>query len=145
MRIQGGITAFTGWEPDEKLAGKLNNQEELNELANVSNVDRVSTSMLDNNKYLPRHNLYTTISSKKVHGKIVHATDCVFLSKDASVEEVSDKVFESVQSAIGKLYGRIAKQNIENNANSQADVCQNVVNKKTTNIFKKLVQMFKKA
>lgn len=102
---------FTGiFRCDPKLEGKLNNTEDLNNLADVSNVDTISTNMSDNRRFFPRDNLYTTVSSKKIGDKTHYGVDVILLSKDASKENVSKNIFESAQKSLGKLMGNIVKQ-----------------------------------
>ncbi len=122
--------AFKGWEGNERLKGRLTNEKELNNLANASGVDRLITNLSKESKYLPNHDLYTTTAIKKVNGMYYHGFDCVLLNKGTSKEQVSKSVFESAQKSVGKVYGKLAGLDIEP--------------PKKSNIFKKLLQIFKK-
>ena len=113
MNVRNNIS-FYGWEAGSGLSGKLNNEKELNELANVSKVDNIRTNISQDNKYLPSDDTYLTMSSKNVDGKLFYGIDCVILSKDTPKEKVSETIFNSAQNSIGKLYGNIAKFNIKN-------------------------------
>ena len=78
-----------------------------------------------------------TISSKKVNGRIYHGTDCLILSKDAGIQEVSEGIFKSAQKSIGELYGRLAERQIHEKPNTNFMT-------KISNVFKKLFQILKK-
>ncbi len=131
MNIKNNNISFKGWECNNKLAGKLNNEKELNKLADAANVDNIRTYLSKENKYLPSHNLYTTVSTKKFNDRLYHGIDCIILSKDASQEEVSKNIFESAQKSVGKLYGKLAKLATPNT-------------EEKVNIFKKFIKFFKK-
>ena len=130
MNITGNKVAFNGWEGNERLKGKLNNEKQLKNLANVSKVDRLITNLSKESRYLPNHDLYTTTAMKKFNGFYYHGMDCVILRKDTPKEQVSKSVFESAQKSIGKVYGKLAGLDIEP--------------PKKTNIFKKFLKIFKK-
>ena len=109
MNIKVNNISFNGWKCDKKLEGKLNNEKELNKLANASKVDSMKTYLSKESKYLPSHDLYTTISTKKVNNRYYHGVDCVILSKNTPSEDVSKNIFESAQNSIEKLYDKLAK------------------------------------
>ena len=146
MRIsEKNISFKSQWLADKNLIGQINNEKDLNELANVSKVDYIHTSACQNNKYLPSDNVYNTLSSKKVDGKLFYASDCIILSKDTPKDTLSESIFKSAQNAIGKLYGKIAKYNVENGIEQQTFQSKSACNAtKSANIIKKLFNLFKK-
>ena len=127
--------SFTGWEADEKLRNSVNNAKKLDRLSEVSGVDVIRTNVADNNKYLPRDNMYVTVSKKTVDNHLFYGTDCVILSKTASKEDVSERLFKSAQNSLGKLFGKIADIDIE---------CTNSQKNKPPKLLKWLSGLFKK-
>lgn len=126
-------TAFKGWECNERLCGKINNERELKELANVSKVDKIRTTIGNESKYLPNDDIYLTVATKKAGGQLYQGIDCIILPKDSDTEKISQNIFKSAQKAIGELFGKIAKQNTEK---TQA-------NKASTGILKHFFKIFK--
>lgn len=128
MRISN--VSFGGWKCSKELIGKLNNEKELDKLANTANIDTLSTNKSKDSKYFPSSNLYTTTAFKKLNNKCYFGFDCVILPKDTSQEKLSEKIFESSEKAIGKLLGRIA-------LDDKADPAK-------INIFQEVIKFFKK-
>lgn len=127
---------FTGnYNLDKTLEGKLNNIETLKNLARVSDVDTIRTTM-KNNKFLPRNTLYATLSSKKIDGDVVFGLDVLILPKDATNETVSKSVFESAQRSLGKMWGELAKRPVMKES-KKTDSFFKAIFKKFTNMFKK--------
>ena len=127
---------FTGnYNLDKTLEGKLNNIETLKNLARVSDVDTIHTTM-SNNKFLPRNTVYTTLASKKINGGVVFGFDTVILSKDAADETVSKNVFESAQRSLGKMWGNLAQHPIMRDSRNPDSSFKSLF-KKFTNMFKK--------
>lgn len=110
--------SFKGWEGNERLKGRLNNEKELNKLADASNVDSLKTYLSKDSKYLPSHDLYTTTATKKVNGFFYHGIDCVILNKGTSKEQVSKSIYESAEKSVGKLYGKLGHSDIDFNTKS---------------------------
>lgn len=126
---------FTGtYEHSKNLDGKLDNLQELKRLAEVSDVDRIRTNLTDNSKFLTHNNIFTTVSSKIVNNEFVYGVDCVILPKEASNREICEKVFDSAQKSLGKLFGKIAKNH----------PATEFTNQKKTNILKRFFNLFKK-
>lgn len=138
MYIQSNSISFNGWEPNRMLkdSGKINNAECLDALANASNADCIRTNMVES-EFLPSNYLYTNIASKHIKGKntgskFIYGVNCVILPKNASSEVVSEKLYESAQVAVGKLYAELAKYNLSSQVSSE-------VNKQeSSNIFKRI-------
>ena len=120
---------------DKTLEGKLNNIETLKNLARVSDVDTIHTTM-SNNKFLPRNTVYTTLASKKINGGVVFGFDTVILSKDAADETVSKNVFESAQRSLGKMWGNLVQHPIMRDSRNPDSSFKSLF-KKFTNMFKK--------
>ena len=124
--------SFKGWEGNERLKWRLNNEKELNKLADASKVDSLKTYLSKDSKYLPGHDLYTTIANKKVNGFFYHGIDCVILDKGTSKELVSKSIYESAEKSIGKLYGKLGYSDIDFNTKSGKE------------FFSKILKFFKK-
>ena len=127
---------FTGnYNVDKVLEGKLNNIEVLNNLAKVSDVDTIRTTM-KNSKFLPRNTFYTTVASKKIGGDVVFGFDAVILSKDATEETISKNISESAQRSRCKMWGNLAQHHTIKKS-PKTDSSFKTVFKKLVNIFKK--------
>lgn len=137
-------TTFTGWEANETISGKLNNKKLLNNLAYVSKVDSIRTYKSPDNKYLPANDMYITIVSKRFDDKFCLASDCFITPKDVSVEKLSEGIFESAQSAVGKLYGKLASYVDLKETKANSDIAPVLGGKKSHNFLKKLFGIFKK-
>lgn len=124
---------FRGWEANDLLKGKLNNEHELKALANVAKVN-IRSSKCKDNKYLSNHDMYLTTSTKKVGDFYYFATDCYITPKGTPKEELSEKLFVSAEKSVVKLYKKLLKNNLVNFSENQ----------KSSNIFKKLIKFFKK-
>ncbi len=125
--------AFSGWEANDLLNGKLNNEKELQALADEAKVD-IRSSKCKDNKYLSNHDMYLTTSTKKVGDFYYFATDCYITPKGTPKEELSEKLFVSAEKSVVKLYKKLLKNNLVNFSENQ----------KSSNIFKKLIKFFKK-
>lgn len=137
-----GLQTFKGWEPNDLLKGKLNNEKELNALSDEAKVNIRSYKNKDS-KYLPGHDMYLTTSSKKIGGRYYYASDCLIMEKGTTDEVLSKSIFESAEKSIGKLYGKLAKLKILED--SEADnIVSGSVSKKSNNLFKKLLKIFRK-
>ena len=106
--------SFKGWEGNDRLAGKLNNEKELNNLAKAAKVDKLRTNLSKESKYLPHNDLYTTVATKKINGQFYHGLDCVILDKETSKEQISKTIYESAEKAVSKLYEKLGQLNIDN-------------------------------
>lgn len=133
---------FTGWEANDLLKGKLNNEKELNALSDEAKVS-LRTSKSKENKYLPGHDIYITTASKKVGFFHYYATDCLITTKGTSNDELSKDIFESAEKSIGKLYGKLAQLKVIGNEDVN-NIAHSSVSKKSNNFLKKLLQMFRK-
>lgn len=78
--------------------------------------------------------MYLTISTKKIGNFYYFATDCYITQKDTPKNVVSKNLFESAEKSVGKLYVIFANNNLVNLKES----------KKSHNIFKKILQFFRK-
>lgn len=125
--------AFRGWEVNDLLKGQLDNENEFKALADAAKVD-IKSSKCPDSKYLPNHDMYLTTSTKKVDEFYYFATDCYITQKDTPKNVVSKNLFESAEKSVGKLYGILAKNNLVNLKEP----------KKSHNIFKKILQFFRK-
>lgn len=146
MYIQSNSIAFNGWKSNQTLEdfGKLNNKDKFKALADTSQVDYLHTNMQEA-KWLPSSYLYTNIACKYINNQPAYGVNCAILSKNTPNEVVSEKLFESAQTAIGDLYANAVKLELVQYSNNEVEKCKNVVSdSKTSNIFKKLVQIFSK-
>lgn len=141
MYIQSNSIAFNGWKPNQMLkdSGKFNKSDVLDALANASNVDFIHTNMVET-KYLPSNYLYTNLAGKNIDGRFVYGVNCVILPKNASSDNVSEKIFESAQRAVGDFYANVAKLNLSQQVSAEASKPELL----KPNIFKKFTQFLSK-
>lgn len=102
-KIDRFVTFNGTYEPCQELKQKLNNINELNELAKGSIVDTINTHINNDRQFFPREDLFTTIATKRLANDKFFGVDCVIISKDASNEQISKSIFESAQRALRQL------------------------------------------
>ena len=141
-KILNRQTAFRGWEANDLLKGKLNNEKELNTLSDEAKCD-IRTCKCNDNKYLPEHDMYLTTSFKKVEGIHYYATDCLITEKGTTGAVLSKRIFESAEKSIGKLYGKLAQLKVMEDT-VENHLVSDSISKKFANLFKKLLQIFRK-
>ena len=135
-------TAFRGWEANDLLKGKLNNEKELNTFSDVAKCD-IRTTKCKDNKYLPGHDVYFNVSSKKVANMNYHAIDCLITEKNIPQDKLSTSIFQSAEKSVGKLYGKLVKLKVIENT-AEDNLVSDLISKKSANFLKKLLKIFRK-
>ena len=142
-KILNRQTAFRGWETNDLLKGKLlNNEKELTALSEETKFD-IRTTKCKDNKYLPGHDVYFTVASKKVANLNYYATDCLIIEKDIPQDKLSKSLFQSAEKSVGKLYGKLAQLKVMEDT-VENHLVSDSISKKFANLFKKLLQIFRK-
>ena len=80
--------------------------------------------------------MYITIVSKRCDDKFCLASDCFITPKDVSAEKLSEGIFESAQSAVGKLYGKLASYVDLKETKANSDIAPVLGGKKSHNFLK---------
>ena len=127
---------------NDLLKGKLNNEKELNTLSDEAKCD-IRTTKCKDNKYLPGHDVYFTVASKKVANLNYYATDCLIIEKDIPQDKLSKSLFQSAEKSVGKLYGKLAQLKVMEDT-VENHLVSDSISKKFANLFKKLLQIFRK-